>query len=69
MNRAQTIRTEDDARRAFWAQMPWAIRRHYVRCIRQNAYPADVRVAWCDWVDAAARDGLLSEELARTVTL
>jgi hypothetical protein len=35
----------------------------------QNDYPADVRMAWCDYVDMLARSGEISEALAQRVTL
>lgn len=63
------IRSQIEARAAFWAEMPEDIRRHRRVGWRQNDYPTDVRVAWCDWVDAAARDGRLPDALAQGVTL
>ena len=36
---------------------------------RQNDYPADVRVAWVDYVDLLARSGEISQALAARVTL
>ena len=35
----------------------------------QNDYPADVRVAWVDYVDLLARFGEISQALAAGVTL
>lgn len=36
---------------------------------RQNEYPADVRMAFVDYVDMLARDGDITEALAHRVTL
>lgn len=63
------IQTELTARWRFWLEMPPAIRRYQVRGKRQNDYPADVRAAWVDWVDAAQKGGRMSEALASEVTL
>lgn len=29
----------------------------------------DTRCAWCDWIDALSRDGIISEALAQRATL
>ena len=36
---------------------------------RQNDYPADVRMAWVDYVDMLARSGEISAKLSNRVTL
>ena len=58
--------TEREVRRAFWADHPQF---RYYRGREQNAYPVDVRVAFCDWVDYMQRAGLISAKLAAEVTL
>ncbi len=69
MNRSPDIRTEEQARRSFWIDTHPRIRARYVPGRRQNAYPADVRMAWVAWVDFATRDGRMTEALASKVTL
>lgn len=55
-------------RKAFWNDCPRF--RHLFRTRKkQNDYPADVRTAWCDYVDIMARDGFISEATARRATL
>lgn len=66
---AHDIRNEQQARDAFWREMPFSIAKWRGKRREQNAYPTDVRVAWCDWVDSATRSGRMSEELASEVTL
>lgn len=39
------------------------------RPLTQNEYPADERMAWVEFVDAAERDGRISTELAQRATL
>jgi len=50
----------------FWNQNP-----QFKRSPRktQNAYPADVRTAFCEFVDSLRRSGEISEALASRVTL
>ncbi len=35
----------------------------------QNDYPCDIRMAFCDFVESLSRSGVISEALARKVTL
>ncbi len=44
-------------------------RRFWHPTFTQNQYPADVRMAFCDYVEHLARDGQISEALAQRVTL
>lgn len=65
-----TITTQRDLRAAFWRDNPGANR----RLIRDYAgtgrmHVTDTRVAWCDYVDAQARAGVISPELAERATL
>jgi hypothetical protein len=55
-------------RRAFWLDHP-SLRPQYRSAKRQNAYPCDTRIAWCDYVEAMARDGNISDALAGRATL
>ena len=55
-------------RRSFWLAHP-ALRHQYRSAKRQNDYPTDTRMAWCDYVDAMAREGCISADLAARATL
>lgn len=59
--------TVKELRVEFWRTVPVAWRVYRGR--KQNRCPVDVRVAWCDFVDAAARDGRISEAVAQSATL
>lgn len=62
-----TIKDKDELREAFWQQHP-----QYAKTFsdgQQNRYPADVRMAWVDFVDHMQKDGQITEELADVVTL
>lgn len=74
--------TEGGVRSAFWAQYasvytPRMVRtgrldrmgRPTFRRMTQNEYPADVRMAWVDFVDAMEKSRLISPALAKRVTL
>lgn len=62
-----TITTQAQVRAAFWrdldTQEPVNTRK------RQNDQPADVRMAFVDYVDMLARSGEISQTLAGRVTL
>ena len=60
--------SQDQLRRAFWLARP-DLRPQYRSAKRQNAYPCDTRMAWCDYVEAMARDGAISDDLAARATL
>jgi hypothetical protein len=64
VTRARTIRSE------FWRMHPELSRRR-IRDYSGSGlmYPADVRVAFCDFVDSLYRFGYISERLAQSVTL
>lgn len=64
------ITTQKALRAAFWRDNPGADR----RLIRDYAgtglmHVTDTRVAWCDYVDAQSRAGVISEGLADRATL
>lgn len=57
-------------RAAFWRENPRASRRlipSYDGAGRM--YCTDTRAAFCEWLDSAARDGRISENLAQRATL
>lgn len=58
------ITTQKEIRRAFWDNHPNA-KRQKIR----GDYVTDTRVAFVDYVDMLARDGVISEKLAQRVTL
>ena len=60
------ITTQKALRAAFFAYYP-DFRKIPGR--RQNRYPVDVRIAWVDFVDSLAYDGLISASLASRVIL
>lgn len=68
-----TITTQAALRRAFHHETgtPRRMVRHRTlyRQAVQNEYPADVRAAWVDFVDAKARAGTITEALASRATL
>ena len=53
-------------RAKFWAAHP-----QWTRCVKksQNDYPADIRMAWCDFVEQMNQDGQISEKLTYNATL
>lgn len=60
------IHTQRQLRAAFWSAHPHLTRRGTQK---QNAYPADTRLAWCDYVEAMRRDGQITNTLAQRATL
>lgn len=55
-------------RAAFWEAHPQF--REYRRARkRQNDYRADIRCAFCEWLDCIHKDGLISDHLANIATL
>ncbi len=60
------ITTQADLRRHFWDDNP-AFEKH--RGKPQNSCPADVRMAWVDFVDHMCKSGEISENLAFRATL
>lgn len=61
-----SLTTQAQVRAAFW--QGWEGRQRPKK-LRDGDYPADVRVEFVDFVDHLARDGIISEALARRVTL
>ena len=60
--------TQKQIRDAFWRDHPQfqPLRRSRKR---QNDYPADVRMAWVDYMDGVRRDRQISRKLAERATL
>jgi hypothetical protein len=64
------ITTQKDLRRAFWDAHPKLSRRKRPNGFGSGThYPIDTRVAFCDWIDAMARSGVISQALASRATL
>ena len=63
------MKTQHEIRDAFWLtfNVEGKPRRFYGKS--QNELPADVRMAFCDFVEHLAREGTISESLAARVTL
>lgn len=60
------ITTQKELRDSFWAEHPNNTR---IAGKTQNYYPTDVRIAWCDFVEAMARDKQITKSLAERATL
>ena len=78
------ITTQRELRALFWSENPHLSRRYMtettvdrysgatssrVRPATQNEYHADVRMAWCDFVEHIQRSGQIGEDLADRATL
>ena len=73
------ITTQKQLRAAFWQAHPQFKRgvkrigtkdgRAIYAAKTQNDYPADVRMAWCDFVESTRRAGDITENLAERATL
>ena len=71
------ITNQRDLRRAFWDEVEQLadrrlnISRRKIRNYSGNGtmYNTDTRCAWCDWVDAMSKGGIISQELAQRATL
>ncbi len=66
--KAYTMTTQKQVRSSFWDGFE-QYGHLYRASKRQNEYPVDVRMDWCDYVDMLSRDGQISEALASRVTL
>lgn len=60
------MQTINVLRDSFWATYTEFSR---IREYRQNDYPADVRMAWVDFVDQSHRAGLITDSVAQRATL
>lgn len=63
---SHSITTQKALRAAFWQSQPIGLKRPGYS---QNDYPADVRMAWCEFVEWMQRAGHISESLAGRATL
>ncbi len=64
------IKTQKALRAAFWRDNPDASRRMIPAYSgKGRIYCTDTRVAWCEYIDAQARAGIISEGLASRATL
>lgn len=68
-----TITTQRVLRQLFWRSMreanPTKAGFYPIRGYSQNDYPADTRMAFCEFVENMNRDGIISESLAQRSTL
>lgn len=60
------ITTQKELRAAFWQGMPQVWSKY--RNKRQNEWPCDLRMEFCDFVEMLRQDGIISETLANEVT-
>jgi hypothetical protein len=60
------ISTQRELRICFWSAHPEFKRKGRAK---QNSYPTDVRLAWCDFVEHMRQSGNLTERLAQRSTL
>lgn len=60
--------TQKQVRRAFWETFP-QLKPYYRATWRQNKYPCDIRMAFCDYVENLRIDRVISAQLAGRVTL
>jgi hypothetical protein len=68
-----TYTNQRQIRAAFWSEFPELARRSRKtqsgRILPQNEQPADIRMAFNDYVDALERSGQISQRLSQRVTL
>lgn len=62
------LKTITQVRENFWSSFP-EFQSEYRKTWRQNQYRTDIRCSFVDHVDYLQRDGLISESLAKRVTL
>jgi hypothetical protein len=64
------ITTQRQLRREFWQTFPNLPRRKIPNYSGNGTmHRTDTRCAWCDWIDALAKNGDISPELADRATL
>jgi hypothetical protein len=65
-----TYTRQNQIRTAFWREHPDLPRKRIKNYSGTGLmYPTDTRVAFCEFVDALAKNGMISEALADRVTL
>lgn len=62
------MKTQKEVRANFWESHP-QFKSEYKKSYRQNQYRADIRMAFVDYVDHLAKDGIITNKLAYKVTL
>jgi hypothetical protein len=64
------ITTQRELRRVFWQEHSSLSRRKIPNYSGNGTmHVTDTRCAWCDWIDALSKDGIISQELAERATL
>jgi len=66
------MKTQAQVRASFWSNHPELdklARERGTRSKRQNSQPADIRVAFVDYVDSLSKNGEINSKLAHNVTL
>lgn len=70
MQALRQITTQRELRRQFWQAFPNLSRHKLGGHFGPDAtYCCETRTAWCDWIDALAKSGEISEALADRATL
>jgi hypothetical protein len=72
MLKPNMVTTQKQLRAAFWEAYPnldYQAREDHTRSKSQNYQSAEVRYAWCDWIDGLERDGQISQALAERAAL
>lgn len=70
MGKGYQLKTQKQVRDYFWQMHPYCDRQKITDDSGTGkTYKTDTRVAFVDFVDALARDGSISQELAQRVTL
>ena len=60
--------TQKEIRQMFWHSFP-EFKNEYRVNKKQNDYPADIRVAFVDFIDHLFKNGQISEKLTNKITL
>lgn len=65
------ITNQKELRKRFWQEHPQLAHLHKrtVKYGDHKDYPTDVRVSFCDWLDALSKNGEVSRALAYRATL
>lgn len=64
-----TITTQAALREEFWKNTQHMKRYRGGKPMKQNDYPADVRMEWCEFIEGMERNNLITMELASRATL
>ena len=63
------ITTQKQIRKMFWEEYPEFKEQFFKTRKKQNDYPTDVRVSFCDFLDHLKGNNTISEKLAYRATL